>query len=94
MLVTLYKIAEVHFRLLGTSGYRVKANNERYNAASSHCRQNVKREISRRRLADYVKNCTKKRAARAARLFFLIQPIISFVTLTLPLLSSFLIREL
>ena len=28
-----------------------------------------------RRLADYVKkNCTKKRAARAARLFFLIQP--------------------
>ena len=27
-------------------------------------------KISRRRLADYVKNCTKKRAARAARLFF------------------------
>ena len=32
-------------------------------------------KISRRRLADYVKNCTKKRAARAARLFFLIKPI-------------------
>ena len=31
-------------------------------------------KISRRRLADYVKNCTKKPAARAARLFFLIQP--------------------
>ena len=32
-------------------------------------------KISRRRLADYVKNCTKKHAARAARLFFLVQPI-------------------
>ena len=31
-------------------------------------------KISRRRLADYVKNCTKNRAARAARLFFLVQP--------------------
>ena len=27
-------------------------------------------KISRRPLADYVKNCTKKRAARATRLFF------------------------
>ena len=32
-------------------------------------------KISRRRLADYVNNCTKKLAARAARLCFLIQPI-------------------
>ena len=31
--------------------------------------------ISRCHLADCVKNCTKKRAARAARLFILIQPI-------------------
>jgi len=30
-------------------------------------------------LADYVRNCTKKRAARAARLFFLIQPIKSMI---------------
>ena len=36
-------------------------------------------KISRRPLADYVKNCTKKRAARAARLFFLIQPIKSLI---------------
>ena len=35
-------------------------------------------KISRRHLADYAKNCTKKRGARAARLFFLIQPIKSF----------------
>ena len=33
-------------------------------------------KISRLRLADCVKNCTKKRAARAARLFFPIQSII------------------
>ena len=36
-------------------------------------------KISRRRLADYVKKCTKKRAARAARLFFFIQPIKSLI---------------
>ena len=39
-----------------------------------------KLKISRRRYADYVKkNCAKKRAARAARLFSLIQPIKSFI---------------
>ena len=36
-------------------------------------------QISRRHLTDYVKNCTKKRAVRAARLFFLIQPIKSLI---------------
>ena len=36
-------------------------------------------KISRSPLADYVKNCTKNRAARAARLFFLIQPIKSLI---------------
>ena len=36
-------------------------------------------KISRRPLADYVKNCTKNRAARAARLFFPIQPIKSLI---------------
>ena len=39
-----------------------------------------KMKISRRHLADYVKTCTKKHAARAARLFFLIQPIKSFIS--------------
>ena len=51
--------------------------------------------IPRRHLADYVKNCTKKRAARAARLFFLIQPIqkhhsFGGLSLLLLLLSPFL----
>ena len=33
-----YKIGEVHFRLLGTNGYHVKAKNERFTAAGSSCR--------------------------------------------------------
>ena len=44
MLVTLYKIGELHFRLLGTDGFHVKAKNERFTAANSRCRQNVKYE--------------------------------------------------
>ena len=44
MLVTLYKIGEVHFCLLGTNGFHAKAKNERFTAASSHCRQNLKNE--------------------------------------------------
>ena len=48
--------------------------------AGSRCRQNLKYEkfmSSFGRLRQ--KNCAKKRAARAARLFFLIQPIISLI---------------
>ena len=37
-------------------------------------------KISRCHLADYVEICTKKRAARATRLFFLIQPIKSLIS--------------
>ena len=44
MLVTLYKIGAVHFRLLGTNIFHVTAKNERFTAASSRCRQNVKYE--------------------------------------------------
>ena len=37
-------------------------------------------KISRRRLADYVKkNCTEVRAARVARLYFLVRPIRSLL---------------
>ena len=34
MLVTLYKIGGVHFRLFGTRGFHVKAKNERFNTTS------------------------------------------------------------
>ena len=53
-LIELYKISEVLFRLLGTNGSHVKAENERLLFVQ---------------IAS--KNCTQKRAARAARLFFL-----------------------
>ena len=44
MLITLYKIGELHFRLLGTNGFHVKAKSEIFTAASSRCRQNLKYE--------------------------------------------------
>ena len=44
MLVTLYKIGGVHFRLLGTNGFHVKGKSERFTAASFRCRQNLKYE--------------------------------------------------
>ena len=78
MLITLYKIGELHFRLLGTNGFHVKAKSERFTSASLRCRQNLKYE-------NFIvcqttsKHCTKKRAARAARLFSFIQPIKSLI---------------
>ena len=44
MLITLYKIGGVYFRLLGTNGFHVKAKSERFTAASSRCCQNLKYE--------------------------------------------------
>ena len=44
MLISLYKIGGAHFRLLGTNGFHVKAKNERFTAANSRCRQNLKYE--------------------------------------------------
>ena len=67
MLLTLHKISDMYFPLLGTNGFHVKVKNEGFTAASSHL------------LVDYVKNCSKKRVARAARILVLIQPIISLI---------------
>ena len=81
MLVTLKKTGEVSFHLIDTNGCHAKAKNERFTAAGSRCRQNL-------RYAEYFtwsfgrlrqKNCTKKRAARAARLFFIIKSIITLI---------------
>ena len=44
MLVTYYKIGEVYFRLLGTNGFHIKAETERFSAVGSRCRQNLKYE--------------------------------------------------
>ena len=66
----------MHFRLLGRNGFQVKAENERFAAAVSPCRQNLKYD-----------NFT---SSLGRLLFLLIQPIKSFVALSLPLQSSFL----
>ena len=50
MLDNLYKLREVFFRLLGTNGFQVKAKNKRFTAANWCRRQNVKRELTNRRL--------------------------------------------
>ena len=70
MLVTLCKVGEVCFRFLGTNGFSCKGKEWKIYCCglalpSKHVQSNMK--ISRRYLA---KNCTKKRVARAARLFF------------------------
>ena len=44
MLITLYTMGGVHFPLLSTNGFHVKAKGERFTAASSRCRQNLKHE--------------------------------------------------
>ena len=44
LMITLYKTGELHFRLLGTNGFHVKAKSERSAAASSRCCQNLKYE--------------------------------------------------
>ena len=48
MLITLHEIGEVSrpFTCIGTSGFHVKAENERFTSASSRCRQNLKYENS------------------------------------------------
>ena len=54
--------------------------NEKFTAASSRCRQNVKNENFTSFFADnFKKIAPEKRAARAARLCFLIQPIKSLI---------------
>ena len=73
----LYKVGVVYFRLLGTNGFHVKAENEWFTVGGSRCGQNLK----------YV----KKLHARGTRLFFFIQPIkwlICDVVVAVPLAIS------
>ena len=44
MFVTEYETGEVHFCLLGTNGFHVKAENEKFTAAGLRCRQNLEYE--------------------------------------------------
>ena len=85
MLVTLSQISEVSFHLTGTNGFYLKEENGRFSAVGSCCRQNLKFEISRRYLTDYIKKL-HQRACRTVSS----QSCSLSVRLSLPLLSSFL----
>ena len=47
MLITSYKISEVHFHLLGANGFYATAKNGRFTATGSRRRQNLKYEYFR-----------------------------------------------
>ena len=65
----------MHFCLFGTNGFYVKAENEKLSLRACVVVRTSSMKIARRPLADYVRDCTKERAACAARLLFLIQTI-------------------
>ena len=77
MLITLYKIGGKHFRLLGTDGLHVKAKKERFAAASSRCRQNLKYENFALSFGTLRQNIEAKSVPHVQHdyLFFFIQPI-------------------
>ena len=76
MLVTLYKIGGVHFRLLGTNGFHVKAKNERFTAESFRCRQNLKNENLTSSFGRLRQNIAPKSVPHVQHdYFFFIQPI-------------------
>ena len=65
---------------IGTNCFHINEENERYTATGSRCRQNLKFKIFKLPFdIPREKNCSRRRAARAARLFFLIQPITSLI---------------
>ena len=69
-LLTLYKIGELHFRLLGTNGFHAKAENERFTAVGSRYSRTSNMEISRRHLADCVKNLQQKACRTCSTIIF------------------------
>ena len=79
MFVALYETGEVRFCLFGTNGFHAKAETQKFIAVGLHCRQNLKYEIFTPRSGTLRQNCSKKRAARAARLSLLIKPIKSLI---------------
>ena len=71
MLITLYKIGELHFRLLGTNGFHVKAKSERFSATSSRCRQNLKYENSTSSFGRLRQNIATKSVPHVQTIIFL-----------------------
>ena len=80
MLITLNKIGGVHFCLLGTNGFHVKAKNERFTPASSRCRQNLKYENFTSSFGRLRQNIAPKSVLHVQHdYFFCIQPIKSLI---------------
>ena len=77
MLVTLYKIGEVYFCLLGTNhGFHVKAeNDERFTAVGSRCHHNLNYENFTLSFGRLRQKLYQNVPAHAARLFVFFQPI-------------------
>ena len=73
MFITLYKLGEVHFRLLGTNGFYVKAKSERFSVLL-RARVVVRisnMKTSRCRLVDYVKTSQQKACRTCSTIVFL-----------------------
>ena len=66
MLVKLYKIGKVYFRLFYSNSFHVKAKDERFTAAGSHCTK-----ISSRHLADYFNKLHQKAWRTCCTIVFL-----------------------
>ena len=71
MLFTLYKIGGVRFRLFGSSSFHVKAKNERFTAACSRCRQNLKYENFTSSFARLRQNIAPKSVQPCSTIIFL-----------------------
>ena len=73
MLVTLYEIGEASrpFTCIGTNGFHVKAENERFTSTSPRCRQNLNMKIQHRRLADYVKKLHQRACRTCSTIIFI-----------------------
>ena len=70
ILVMLYERGGVTFRLLSTNGFHVKANSERFTAASSRCRQNLKYENFTSSFARLRQNIAPKSVAHVQHDYF------------------------
>ena len=81
MLITLYKISEVAFACLAGVAFTQRPRMKNVLLRVRVVVRTLHMNISRRCLADRLRQkcCSKKRAPRAARLFFLIQPIKSLI---------------
>ena len=77
----MYKIDEVCFHLIGTNGFHVKAENERFTAAGSCCRQKLKYENFTSSFGRLRQKIAPKSVphVQPTRLFFRIQPIKSMI---------------